>query len=139
MLDVVDMVPYLDMGKIQATNLKWKTGATLTRKPRPGAPSGADSDETCAPGSGKSSLEDTSAEEEPKPDEGSEASKSKDEGLGENVESLYHLMTHLPKNPHCKWCQRAKMIHKHAKPRAHRSGLAPKNWATHSRLDDSQE
>ena len=28
-------------------------------------------------------------------------------------------MTHLPKNPPCKWCRRAKMTHKHARSHAH--------------------
>ena len=67
-----------------------RSGAVSKTKARPDLSSGADTDATCAPGSGDSSLEDISAGEEPSPDERGEASEDRTRRLNEEAEPLYH-------------------------------------------------
>ena len=55
-------------------------------------------------------------------DDGADGPDPDGEGKGqsnsaEDAKSLRHLLTHLPKNPHCDACMRAKMVKKHARRR----------------------
>lgn len=136
-LNVIDFVPFIDIGELteaQKHRLQHTRGfkglVTKAEKKKvilPGKRS-SDSESKDAPPTGSSGGEHQSAEDSYDTDgevfcQPCEPVSSLDERLNQEANSLWHMMTHLPMNKYCRWCQRAKLAMKHARSRRPRGSL----------------